>query len=91
VLASWEGPRTPLLGVRDLQDARDERRSTLASGLVTARFRACGVEIGTCSTVGRVGVESLVLCAEAAWVCATDSTALAGGEKDAFHVFRVRA
>jgi hypothetical protein len=38
VLSCWEGPCAPLLRVRDLQDARDERGTSLASGLVATGF-----------------------------------------------------
>ena len=43
MLAGRESPRAPLLGVRDLQVAGDERGSVAGGGLVGAGFRTGGV------------------------------------------------
>jgi len=38
VLAGWKGPGAPLLGVVDLEDARDEGGAVCGRHLVTARL-----------------------------------------------------
>lgn len=55
--AGGKGPVAPLLGVVDLQDARDERGSGGGRDLIGALFGAGAVEIGAEAGVGRVGEE----------------------------------
>lgn len=91
-MGSWgEGLVAPGLVVGDVEDAGDEGGTGAGRGLVRGDFRTCGVEVGAGVCVCGVGVESRVLGAEAAVVCAVDAAGGAEGEDDGFYVGRVVA
>ena len=87
--ALGEGPGAPLLRVVDLQNAGDEREAGGGRDLVGALFGAGTVEVAAGSGVGRIGVEGLVLRAEAG--CAVDRGAGADWEEGLFDVLGVVA
>jgi hypothetical protein len=65
VLPSRESPRAPLLRIVHLQDPRDQGGTDGWRDLVGTLLGAGAVEVRAGCTVGGVGVEGFVLCAEA--------------------------
>lgn len=86
VSAGGERLVAPGLVVIHRQNAGYERGPRARRGLIRGDFRASGVEVGAGVCVCGVCVESGVLGAEAAVVCAVDAAGSAEGEDDALDV-----
>ena len=89
VFPGGKSPGAPLLRIIDLEDAGDEAGPVGGSDLIGALFGAGAVEVAAVGGVGDVGVESLVLGAEAGR--AVDGAGGAEGEEGLFDVLGVVA
>ncbi len=87
VFAFWKSPFAPLLGVVDLEHAGDQGWAGCGCDLVGALFGAGAVQVAAIRGVGGVGVEGLVLGAEAG--CTVDRDTVTEWEEGLFHVLGV--